>query len=48
VTAGPVTQSTVLTPHIPIGTPGENEEDRLDEAIDESFPASDPVSVRIE
>ena len=32
----------------PLGTPGENTEDRLDEGIQESFPASDPVSIRIE
>lgn len=32
----------------PIGPPGDNEDDRLDEALEESFPASDPVSVRIE
>jgi len=32
----------------PLGAPGENTEDRLDEAIQESFPASDPVSIRIE
>ena len=32
----------------PLGTPGQNTEDRLDEAIQESFPASDPVSIRIE
>jgi len=32
----------------PLGKPGENLEDRLDEAIQESFPASDPVSIRIE
>jgi hypothetical protein len=32
----------------PIGPPGANQESRLDEALEESFPASDPVSVRIE
>ena len=32
----------------PIGPPGENLEDRLDEAIQETFPASDPIATRIE
>jgi hypothetical protein len=32
----------------PLGPPGANQESRLDEALEESFPASDPVSVRIE
>jgi hypothetical protein len=31
-----------------LGAPGWNTDERLDEAIQESFPASDPVSVRIE
>ena len=31
-----------------LGEPGRNTEARLDEAIEESFPASDPVSIRIE
>jgi hypothetical protein len=31
-----------------IGPPGRNLESRLDEALEESFPASDPVSVHIE
>jgi hypothetical protein len=46
----PVTQATVPTQpaDAPIGAPGRNEEDRLDEAIQESFPASDPVSIHIE
>lgn len=46
----PVTQATVpVSPaDTPIGPPGENEEDRLDEAIQETFPASDPISTRIE
>jgi hypothetical protein len=46
----PVTPSTttVSAADADIGEPGENQEDRLDEAIQESFPASDPVSTRIE
>lgn len=32
----------------PIGPTGRNLESRLDEALEESFPASDPVSVHIE
>ena len=46
----PVTQALVpITPaDMPIGQPGENLEDRLDEAVHETFPASDPISVRIE
>ena len=31
-----------------LGEPGRNTEARLDEAIAESFPASDPISIRIE
>ena len=31
-----------------LGEPGLNTERRLDSAIEESFPASDPVSIRIE
>lgn len=31
-----------------IGPAGDNLESRLDEALEESFPASDPVSVNIE
>ena len=31
-----------------LGEPGRNTDQRLDEAIEESFPASDPVSIRIE
>lgn len=31
-----------------LGEPGRNTDARLDEAIEESFPASDPVSIRIE
>ena len=46
----PVTPSTtsVSAADTDIGEPGVNQEDRLDEAIQESFPASDPVSTRIE
>jgi hypothetical protein len=46
----PVTQAVVpLSPaDTPIGPPGENLEDRLDEAIQETFPASDPISTRID
>jgi hypothetical protein len=46
----PVTQAVVpVNPaDAPIGPPGQNEEDRLDEAIQETFPASDPISTRIE
>jgi hypothetical protein len=47
---GPVTQATVpATPaDAPIGPPGQNQEERLDEALQESFPSSDPVSIHIE
>jgi hypothetical protein len=47
---GPVTPATAPTTpaDAPIGAPGRNLEDRLDEALEESFPASDPVSVHIE
>jgi hypothetical protein len=46
----PVTQAlvTVSAADTPIGPPGANEEDRLDEAIQETFPASDPISTHIE
>jgi hypothetical protein len=30
------------------GRPGKNEDERLDEAIQETFPASDPVSIKID
>jgi len=33
---------------VDIGPAGRNLESRLDEALEESFPASDPVSVHIE
>jgi len=47
---GPVTQAIVPTSpaDMPMGSPGDNLEERLDEALHESFPASDPVSVHIE
>ena len=32
----------------PIGPPGADVEDRLDEALKETFPASDPVAIQIE
>lgn len=31
-----------------VGRPGRNEQDRLDEALEETLPTSDPVSIRIE
>jgi hypothetical protein len=47
---GPVTPATVkVNPaDAHMGEPGRNDDERLDEAIQESFPTSDPVSVRIE
>jgi hypothetical protein len=49
-TRPPVTQSVVplSAADSPIGPPGQNEDDRLDEAIQETFPASDPISTHIE
>jgi hypothetical protein len=32
----------------PIGPAGRNIEDRLDEALQESFPTSDPVSIQVD
>jgi hypothetical protein len=32
----------------PLGEPGRNQDLRLDEALKETFPASDPVSIHIE
>jgi hypothetical protein len=47
---GPVTQSLVPlnAADAPLGAPGRNMELRLDEAIQETFPASDPIAVHIE
>ena len=47
---GPVTQALVTRSpaDTPIGPPGANLEQRLDEAIHETFPASDPISLHIE
>ena len=39
---------TVSAADTPIGPPGDNLEDRLDEAIQETFPASDPIATCIE
>ncbi len=46
----PITQAVVpKTPaDAPIGPPGENADSRLDEAIEETFPASDPISIQID
>ena len=50
VRRGPVTPATVqVNPaDAHLGEPGRNDDERLDEAIQESFPTSDPISVRIE
>lgn len=47
---GPVTQAVVpVSPaDSDLGEPGRNLEQRLDEAIQETFPASDPIAVRVE
>jgi hypothetical protein len=47
---GPVTASlgTINPADSPLGVPGRNEELRLDEALQETFPASDPISTGIE
>jgi hypothetical protein len=46
---GPMTPaSSPVYPDHPLGPAGRNEEDRLDEALDESFPTSDPPATRIE
>ena len=46
---GPMTPATgkIHAADAPIGAPGRNIEDRLDEALQESFPTSDPVSIQI-
>ncbi len=46
---GPMTPAThdLHAADTPIGQPGRNDEDRLDEALQESFPTSDPVSIQI-
>jgi hypothetical protein len=46
----PVTQAVVpRTPaDRPMGPPRRNVEERLDEAVEETFPASDPIAVHIE
>ena len=46
---GPMTPAThdAQAADAPIGQPGDNDEDRLDEALQESFPTSDPVSIQI-
>lgn len=47
---GPTTPSqiTAQPADTPLGRPGRNEEARLDEALQETMPTSDPISVRIE
>jgi hypothetical protein len=46
----PMTQASVpaSAAGTPIGPPGADVEDRLDEALKETFPASDPVAIQIE
>lgn len=46
----PMTQATLPQSQVdaPMGVPGRNQEQRLEEALEESFPASDPVSIHIE
>jgi hypothetical protein len=46
---GPTTPSTSKrhAAEADMGTPGRNEEERLDEALQESFPTSDPVSIQV-
>lgn len=45
VTPSLVTQQPAAAP---MGVPGRNDEQRLDEALQETMPTSDPVSVHIE
>jgi hypothetical protein len=47
---GPVTQAIVpLNPaDLDLGMPGRNAERRLEEALQETFPASDPIATHIE
>jgi hypothetical protein len=46
----PVTQAIVPTTpaDVDLGEPGRNQEARLDEAVMETFPASDPIATHIE
>lgn len=46
---GPMTPAlpTLQPADAPMGTPGDNEEERLDEALQESMTTSDPVSIKI-
>jgi hypothetical protein len=47
---GPVTQALVFfqPADMDLGVPGRNTEQRLDEGLRETFPASDPVAISIE
>jgi len=47
---GPTTQSlvTVTPADMSLGEPGHNTELRLDEALQETFPGSDPIATQIE
>lgn len=47
---GPITQSMVYRNPADnhLGEPGNNREERLDEGLEESFPASDPLAMHIE
>lgn len=48
-TVGPTTPSipTKQPSDAPLGEPGKNEEERLDEALQETMTTSDPVSIKI-